>query len=251
MIGYTIALEFVEDDSECFLIRNNRAEAHLNRRSFDAALADADSVPKSHPLYHKALFRSAQALYELGQFDKAEQKLKSLVWLNQAKNRDNKDANRELARVQERQKEESGVYDFKKMRKLTGDGYFYLDHALYQRIVKVQPSEGRRYGLFVTKAVETGELLLCEKAFAATLTEPGYSSNPPYFHLNFGFGNYISGRTYPLLVNQIVQKLYKNPSLQDIFTALYAGDYERTPETMVDGKPVIDTYGNYLYRYIQ
>ena len=242
MISYTIALEFVEDDFERFLIQKNRAEAHLNRRSFDGALADADSVPKSHPLYYKALFRSARASYELGQFEKAEQKLKSLVLLNWAQNRDNEDANRNLARIQERRSEESGVYDFKKVHKLTGDGHFYLDHALYQRIVKVQPSEGRRYGLFITKAVQAGELLLCEKAFAVTLTEPGNSGNPPYFHLNFGFGNYIAGRTYPLLVNQIVQKLYKNPSLQEVFNALYAGDYERTPEMMVDGKPVIDTY---------
>jgi hypothetical protein len=42
----------------------------------------------------------------------------------------------------------------------------HLDHATFVGLVEVKTSPGRGRGLFTTKAVKAGELLLCEKAFA-------------------------------------------------------------------------------------
>jgi hypothetical protein len=44
------------------------------------------------------------------------------------------------------------------------------------------------------------------------------------------------------LINIVVQKLSKNPSLMRSFTELYHGDYASVPQMEVDGKTVIDTY---------
>jgi hypothetical protein len=47
----------------------------------------------------------------------------------------------------------------------------HLDLASYLDLVIVKESPGRGRGLFTTKAVKAGELLLCEKAFAHAFSD--------------------------------------------------------------------------------
>lgn len=92
-----------------------------------------------------------------------------------AKSPNNADAHAALDRAQRRCAERrTGEYDFKRLqvdaRKLKPP---QLDHATYMGPIEVRTARKKRRGLFVTKAVKAGELLLCEK----TVSHAFYGEN--------------------------------------------------------------------------
>ena len=150
-----------------------------------------------------------------------------------------------LQRVCRRVKEqESGMYDFGSIYKeLSTTRPPHLDHATYVGPVVVKSSPDRGQGLFTTRAVKAGELLLCEKAFAHCYARMSKDSDiyaKTTLLINMHTNRMILG-TQGDLITAIVQKLWKNPSLIPGFTALHRGSYKLAKETEVDGKPVIDT----------
>lgn len=72
-------------------------------------------------------------------------------------------------RVQERK---TGSYNFKQLqaqaKKLQPP---YLDHATYIGPIEIRKTETRGRGMFVTKAVKAGDILLCEKAFTIAYSD--------------------------------------------------------------------------------
>jgi hypothetical protein len=119
-----------------------------------------------------------------------------------------------------------------------------LDHATFTGPVVVKLSPGRGRGLFTTKAVKPGELLLCEKAFAycyaGSSEEISKASSKIKLLVNIHTNQMTMG-TQSDLITAIVQKLWRNPSLLSDFTTLHHGSYEPVCVTEVDGQPVIDT----------
>ena len=115
----------------------------------------------------------------------------------------------------------------------------HLDHATYVGPVEIRQTESKGRGLFVTKDVKAGDLLLCEKAFSHAHIGEGTSTgvslliNP---ETNQGFMGAQAD-----LIKLIVQKLYCNPSVAPAFTALYHGAYEAVSTLTVDAKPIVDT----------
>lgn len=159
----------------------------------------------------------------------------------------NSEASVFLGRAQSRTVEQkSGVYNFNELqanaKKLRPP---HLDHATYIGPVEIRQTEFKGRGLFVTKAVKAGELLLCEKAFSHAHADEGASDRSvniqkinPLIDPMTGGG--IMGARKDLIM-LTVQKLYRNPSLAQAFTTLCHGTYEGVSPATVDGKPIVDT----------
>jgi hypothetical protein len=225
-------------------IKRNRSQALLNTKQFDAALEDLayPSRALDHTQNEKALFRIARALYALKQFGQCSNVLSCLI-RGYPKN---EAAKALLTRVKDRLSEQEGArYNFKSMH---GEANRLmppiLDHATFEGQVEVRaPKIGGR-GLFTRKAVKAGDLLLCEKAIGFSfgdknVTKASCSEMTVLINTET---NRAKMETNADLINIIVQKLSKNPSLIQSFTELYHGDYESVPQMEVDGKTAIDTY---------
>lgn len=225
------------------IIKRNRSLAFLKTKQFDAALIDSGFLNFNSNPTEKAQFRAADALYHLEKFNECCQVLELLL----SSFPHNSQASVALDRARSRSLEnKTGLYDFKllqaKAKKLRPP---HLDHASYLGPVEIRQTESRGRGLFVTKAVKAGELLLCEKAFSHAHAEE-----------DAGDGNENSSKISLLinpetnqgfmgaqadLIKLIVQKLYLNPSVAPAFVTLYHGTYEGVSTSTVDEKPIVDT----------
>ncbi len=225
------------------IIKRNRSQAFLNTKQFDAALEDLSYPSRvlDHTQNEKALFRIAQALYALEQFGQCSNVLSCLV----KGYPQNEPAKALLNRVKDRLSEQGGArYNFKSMH---GEANRLmppiLDHATFKGQIEVRDSKIGGRGLFTTKAVKAGDLLLCEKAIGFSfgdknVTKAGCSKMTVLINTET---NRAKIGTDADLINIIVQKLSKNPSLMLSFAELYHGDYASVPQMEVDGKTVIDT----------
>jgi len=225
--------------NEIEIIKRNRSLAFLKTKQFDAALSDTGFPDFGSNSTEKALFRAAEALYFLGRFNECCEVLEIL----RTNFPNNKQALAVLDRARVRCSEQStGNYNFKLLqaeaKKLRPP---QLDHATYIGPVEIRKTEGKGRGLFVTKAVKAGDLLLCEKAFGHAYTAENDEGNSKVTLLinpetSKGF---MGGQAD--LIRIIVQKLYHNPSIAPAFTTLHHGTYEAVSTPVVDGKPVVDT----------
>jgi hypothetical protein len=241
--SYTTALGCSASFQDKKTVQLNRALAYLKSGFFDAALTDTECLTSCSDAPEKALYRAGQALYELGRFSECQDILKLLC----KKYPNNDCAAMELERVRCRLGEQTnGIYDFKVIReKMSKDPPPYLDHATFIGPVTVKASMGRGRGLFTTKAVKAGDLILCEKAFAhcyANTTGKHAAESSGIGLLLNVYTNRVTMGTQSDLITRIVQKLWRNPPLLPEFMALHHGSYKPVNVIEVDGKPIIDTY---------
>lgn len=216
----------------------NRALSFLKSYSFDAALRDVKDILQVSELSKKALFRKGQALYQLGRFKESFDTFAILT----EKYPDYDAAAHEYARASARLVEqESGKYEFRKMileaKKRQPPR---LDRGTYIGPVTVRETQSHGRGLFTTQAVKAGDLLFCEKAFAHAFHCDNASKSLRLL-LNVDMNQATIG-TQAELIELIVQKLYKNPSLLPGFINLHHGTYKSVDCLEVDSEPVIDTY---------
>ena len=221
------------------MIKRNRSLAHLKTKQFDAALLDTGFPDFGSEPSEKALFRAAEALYSLSRFDECRDVLETLC----AKFPNNQRGSVVLARAQARCLEKyTGKYDFKLLRreakKLRPP---QLDHATYIGPVEIREVTGKGRGLFTTKTVKAGDLLLCEKAFChAYIPEEGAGNSKTTLLVNSETEKgFVGGQAD--LVRLIAQKLFRNPSLAPAFKLLHHGSYESVGTALVDGTPIVDT----------
>ncbi|KAI0849467.1 hypothetical protein F5Y00DRAFT_261600 [Daldinia vernicosa] len=238
---YTNAIRAARTAKEEKLAYLNRSLTNLYLDRPEKALSDAQksNVGDDSPM-EKALFREAKALYALGKFSSCLEKLLAVVRSNPK----NSDAWNEIKRVKQRlREEEKGSYQFGSMHKQAEDTPPLIDCATYVGPVAIRDSPGRGKGLFTTKAVKAGELLLCEKAFAYSYA--GDDSNTGISNTTILMNwhtNTMSMGGQANLITQIVQKLYHNPDGTKVFTELHHGDYTPVAISEVDGAPVVDTF---------
>lgn len=115
-----------------------------------------------------------------------------------------------------------------------------IDCATFSKIVEVRNSPGRERGLFTTKAVKAGELLLCEKAFVYGYADPDGSKTKTHVLMNLSTKRITIGGQ-ALAWTQAVQKLWHSPQVSAAMKDLYHGDYEAVPVLECDGAPVVDS----------
>lgn len=212
-------------------LRLNRCHARISVQCFDNALEDANAVLENSAENEKALFRKAEALYHLRQFKDSQKALDRLTSLFP----DNKMAFQRLERVRERLQEEAGNYDFATMLKGTSEPT-RLDRASFIGCVEVRKCKmkSRGRGLFLTKPVKVGELLLCEKAFAVSLMSI-------YENIDEDLPGHGLDTARDDMYRDCVFQLHRNPSQIPLLMGLHSGG--RKPETLsVDGQSIIDGY---------
>lgn len=122
-----------------------------------------------------------------------------------------------------------------------------MDRATYVGLIEVRDCEIKEHGrgLFTTKDVKAGELLLCEKSFSAVFAGTDESGKPVVEKYQSREEEQEGGkiRSFELraqLVADTLVKLYRNPSLIEAFQGLYPGPDatdeldEETGEVVVD-----------------
>ncbi|KAL9044992.1 MAG: hypothetical protein Q9214_001912 [Letrouitia sp. 1 TL-2023] len=232
--SYTSALNVSSSSETSRVLELNRSFVSLKLGMFDKALEDVGALTVDEQPSEKGLYRAALALYGLERFQESHETLRVLIShypkCDAAKN--------EIIRTSQRlEEQEQGFYNFRAMYQAAEETPPYLDNATFSGNVRIQASEGRGRGLFTTKDVTAGELLLCEKAIAYRSTNNSKTSLLMNTHTN----RIILG-TQAELIAASVQKLLRNPSLAMQLLSLYHGDYECVNETHVDGSPIIDTF---------
>ena len=116
-----------------------------------------------------------------------------------------------------------------------------IDCATYSAPVEVRESPGRGRGLFTTREVTAGELLVCEKAFGYSFVSKDTAGGSRLVTLmNLVTKNAVMGGQASLLT-QLVQKMYHDPEAAQAFTKLHHGDYQPVTVAEVDEKPVVDS----------
>ncbi|KAJ0162579.1 hypothetical protein CTA2_4322 [Colletotrichum tanaceti] len=217
----------------------NRSLANLRLQRPEKALADALRARYGGEPTEKGLFREAKARYGMDQFGLCLEKLRQVVDLNP----DNQDAKTEIERVTRRIREqETGEYSWKQLHKQTGATPPLIDCATFSAPVEVRPSPGRGNGLFTTRAVKTGHVLLCEKAFAYSYAaeDDAVGRQNVKILMNLGTKRMTMGGQANLIVS-IVQKLHHNPQMASRFMELHRGDY-RSAEPSPAEEPSVDTF---------
>ena len=173
--SYDEALRRTRDQGDARILLLNRCHARLQSQHYDLALADATAVINMSPNEpsEKALYRAATALYELQRWEEALDHFRNCLSLNPSNN----PARTSIEQCTDRIREATtGEYDFKAMldEAVKKHPMPTMNRATYIGPVEVRDckikSHGR--GLFTTKAVEAGELLLCEAAFEAVFADP-------------------------------------------------------------------------------
>jgi len=221
------------------VIKRNRSLACLKTKQYDAALADTGFPSFGDEPSEKALFRAAEALYHLARHNDCCQVLEQLCKIFPA----NKEAQNTLTRAQRRCAEGStGQFDFKLLQaEAKKHRPPHLDHATFVGSLEIRKVKGKGRGLFVTKPVKVGDLLLCEKAFShAHVDEEGGSNAGVKLLMNVETNSGFMGGQADLL-RMVTQKLSKNPSMASAFTNLFHGDYTSVDAQLVDGQPIVDT----------
>lgn len=141
---------------------------------------------------------------------------------------------RAKARVHE---QSTGKYNFRRMYKQAKQTPPIIDCATFSAPVEVRDAPGKGRGLFTTKPVSAGQLLLCEKAFGYSYAEEGANFS---ILMNFSTKRATAGGQAHVLT-QIVQKLYHGHDQSGDFRELYCGDHTVVPVLETDGIPVVDT----------
>ncbi len=251
-----MALKRSTDESLAQASRLNRSMAYLNLECFDAALEDANAACAAAKPPEKALYRAAAALYRLGRYDECRTRREQLL-----REYPNTDADRgDIQYVAERlHGQATGEYNFRRMYDVIRAGGRHVDIATFAGPVAVKTSPGRGRGLFTTRAVKAGELLLCEKAFAycgaddpdsfhgPSTAQSMSSSGPPQMPTDIGVlislhYNLVTIGKQPDVITTVIQKVYRNPSLAPVVDSLYSGSYKSVDAPrLVDGQPVVDS----------
>lgn len=221
----------------------NRSLALLKAKNFDAALADLEPMVSCPKPLEKALYRKAQALYNLQKFEECCEVLKIL----RSEYPENVESKKELLRATKRLREQkSGTYKFNQLymeaAKLRPP---HLDHATYIGPVTVREAGIRGRGLFTTKAIKAGDLLFCEKAFAhayiADDTQEASDRDDDMVLLINVETNRVTMGAQSELIRIIFQKICKSPSFAPAIINLHHGSYKSIGFCTVDDTPVIDT----------
>lgn len=233
---YSTAIGVLPGTAEAQLAHLNRSLVNLRLGRPEQALADAAQCRNNALLTEKRLFREARALYELGSFAQCLQVLHELTESYPGNTAAKREVGRTKARLQELN---TGNYNFDRMYKSSRATPPLVDCATFSASVRVGRSPGKGFGLFTTRPVTAGELLLCEKAFAYSYADGVEGEYRVLMNLST---KRVTVGAQAQLLTECLQKLYHNPQTSRSFRNLYHGSYESSSASESDGIPVVDTY---------
>jgi hypothetical protein len=203
------------------------ADFHLNR--YDAAILDAfmstfnSRDDKAKCKDAKAWFRRGRANYQLGHYADSLKAFERTLMLAPSDPKSHEELEKTKEHVLEQQE---GTYDFAEMIDEVTKNGFSADRASFLLKTEVRQTQDRGRGLFATKEIRMGDLILCEKAFMAA-------------HPN----DRTPKSTLPVWLKG-VQRVIDNPSTSKDLLGLYAGQPHTSPASapIIDNVPVVDTF---------
>ncbi|KAL2199451.1 hypothetical protein P885DRAFT_31246 [Corynascus similis CBS 632.67] len=220
---YSEALQVSEDDAAFqAAVRTKRSGINLILGRYDAAKEDALASRTGGPQDWRAYYNAGRAAYGLCDYAESDTLLSKARELSP----DNDKVIREYERCRARlHEEETGEYDFAEMHASLRPRAVHLDRGSFLRNTRVAESTRHGRGLFATRDIAAGELVLVEKA---TLMPNQYEPTR------------ASAALYALMVRQLCD----NPSLAGPVLGLYDGGYARSgvEGTLVDGVPIVDVF---------
>ncbi|KAH8119843.1 hypothetical protein DFH11DRAFT_11798 [Phellopilus nigrolimitatus] len=215
-------------DPSHHVLRLNRAEACLRLGWFNSALGDADEVLKAgvvdENLSRKAVFRAAKASYMIGKYARAME-------LAALRPNDN-ECHQWASKAQQRMHESStGEYDWCLLFRESQRPAARPDVADYTGPVEVKKRSGLKgvRGVFVTRDVKIGELLMVSKPIASDYPEDNPNNGKEMF-LSFNFlTDKICERSRFVIITRIVQKIWDDSNLASTLRSMFAGPNCATP----------------------
>lgn len=175
------------------------------------------------------VLREASALYELAKYGECLDKLQILKTSHSGKGQAMAMIEHAHARLQE---QHSGQYNFRHMYEQAQKTPPLIECATYIGAVEIRDSPGKGRGVFTTRKILAGELLICEKAF-------GYACCFADLPRDEDMTELETSTEY--LRTQILQKLLHNIEDARSFGDLYHGDYDAVSVYGVDGRAVVDS----------
>lgn len=224
-------------------LSRNLAHVHLLLGQFDQAITAAQASyikgddERSKELDSKACFRAGGAAYSLGDFQAAKRFFEEQQKLTPA----DKDGRVFLKKIALRLREqENGVHDFAKIRLGLSQARPRVDAATFIGKTTIKTSPGKGRGLYATRNITVGELVMCEKAFCIVYGHEQEAMTAMTYDLRDD-----KIRVSPVgLSKAIVQKLLNNPSQTTRVMDLYS-DYKgdgRNSFKDESGNAVVDVF---------
>ncbi|KAK7703465.1 hypothetical protein SLS64_009135 [Diaporthe eres] len=231
-ISYTAAARTAETPEDLKFAYLNRSWTNLHLGRPATALADAiksygeDGSTRTE----MGVLREASALYELAKYGECLDKLQIFRTANPGSDSAMQLNDRAHARLQE---QHSGQYDFRHMYEQAQKTPPLIECATYIGAVEIRDSPGKGRGVFTTRKILAGELLICEKAFGYSWCDNNVPGSKDMTKRD------ISAK---YLRTQILQKLLHNIEDARSFGDLYHGDYDAVSVYGVDGRAVVDSF---------
>ena len=247
ILAYTNGLNACSKDGTDikYDLLRNRAAANILLGQFKQGLIDAEAaiIPngqgrddKIKTLNTKAFERAGHAAYTLGNYDKAGKLYRQALDLSP----NHKEILEALQNLEERQQERStGNYNFEKMNKSCSKKRNRPDHASFISNTEIRDAGKHGRGLFTTKAIQAGELIICEKALAIWFDSDPVSRS--FSILNSKAKRRATGTKPPLLLS-VCAKLSHDIETAEEYFKLYDGTTTETRPKEIDGTVAIDTF---------
>ncbi|TDL25406.1 hypothetical protein BD410DRAFT_638723 [Rickenella mellea] len=215
----------VKLDPSGFILRLNRSEAYLRMAWYKSAFQDAEMVLHAvgsnieDSYLRKAVFRAAKALYHLGEYNKAiemanrrPQDEECQTWFTKASDR----LHEQL----------SGEYDWDSIFQQSQASSEQVEMAEFTGPIQVRDVNGvgGGRGMFVTRDVKAGELLMVSKAIAIG----NENQEQPTIFVNCITNGILPTRAAALR-SQLIERLWEDSRMNLIIQALYAGSHCSPP----------------------
>ncbi|CAZ86183.1 unnamed protein product [Tuber melanosporum] len=222
---YKQALHQPEDSVPSDLIHRNCAQAAFKLSLRDTAIQDATAAISANPSDPKNSLKLAKCHYAARNYAEAETNLQKLVTLDPL----NVKGKLLLERCHQRIAETRGEYNWVKIRKpLNTRPSSYLDVADYTGPVEVKVGKFGK-GLYTTKNVKTGDLLLVSKALQFVYLSDG------------DLGNSEKLKDMKLdCILEVAERLHNEKGLQKGFFELWRGK-EGVEPRIIDDTYALDT----------
>ncbi|KAK4193215.1 hypothetical protein QBC35DRAFT_519407 [Podospora australis] len=221
---YSEALEATDNEALKPSLYTKRAGTNLVLGRYDSAKADSLASRTGAATDWKAYYNAGRAAYGLCEYGECKEFLERALELNQTNSGIRKEYDRCLARLRE---EETGEYDFPASVTKLNPQNVHLDLGSFTRNTRIDKSPHHGRGIFATRDIKPGEIVLVEKAALMP-------------------NQYEPSRASAALYALTVRQLLDNPSLSKSILKLYSGEmnYERSglEGTIVDGVPIVDVF---------
>jgi len=218
---YSEALEKDPEQNLHATILSNRAACFLNLKDYEAALKDCEAVLKIEQSHVKGNFRKAMSLAGLGNLKEARDLLGILITKGSENPNDLQTWQDAQEKINGRMKQREGSYD---MMTLPFEPLQQDDVENYCGPIKIARAGKKGRGLFLTRDVKAGELLLAEKALIVKFEKPNHDVRTLHYEKS-----QMDDTAQSELSAELLSLISRNPSLNEKVSLLSSSSKSENP----------------------